>query len=270
MMLWERFSDFLKSHNFFFFLGKGGTGKTTLSILLANFFKKDTLLLSLDPAHNISDYLNLKEKKERKKFKNIVIFEPDIEKRLYKKALESAKKIEGISPLYTIFEDLSLRENLKFLPGIEEEVLIEIIIESFNEKFEKIIFDMPPTGLSLRLISMILFRERMLKFLLNQRKKIIELRKIKGEKIEGDIVYEKIEENLKFYLDFLERFKKESLFFIVFNPDKSSILEGERFLKFLKKKNFKIKKILNRLKEKMDKNYDIFVPELENPLSFLE
>ncbi len=267
-MLWEKFSDFLKFHNFFFFLGKGGTGKTTLSILLSIFFKKNTLLISLDPAHNISDYLNLKEKKERKRFKDIVIYEPDVEKLVNKKALEEAKKIERVSPLYTIFEDLSLRENFKFLPGIEEDVLIEIIIKSFQEKFEKVIFDMPPTGLSLRLISMIFFREKMLKFLLNQRKKIIELRKIKGEKIEEDIVYKKIEKNLKIYVDFLSRFKDESIFLIVFNPDKTSILEGERIEKFLKTKGLKVKKILNRFREKMSKNYDILIPELENPSTF--
>ncbi len=269
-MFWEKFSDFLKLYRFFFFLGKGGTGKTTLSILLSNFFKNNTFLLSLDPAHNISDYLDLKEKRERKNFKNIVIYEPDIEKLVNKKALEEAKKIESISPLYTIFDNLSLRENLKFLPGIEEDVLIEIIIESFKEKFEKIIFDMPPTGFSLRIISMIFFREKMLEFLLNQRKKIIELRKLKGEKIEKDPIYDKIKEHLKTYKNFLSEFQKNSLFFIVFNPDKASLLEGERIFKFLKEKGLKSKKILNRSKENKEKDYDILIPEIENPLYFLK
>ncbi|HHH53088.1 MAG TPA: ArsA family ATPase, partial [Bacteroidetes bacterium] len=45
-----------------FFTGKGGTGKTTNAILFAlkNARIKNSLLCSLDPAHNIYDILDIK------------------------------------------------------------------------------------------------------------------------------------------------------------------------------------------------------------------
>ncbi len=268
MTLFQKYSDFLISHKFFFFLGKGGSGKTTLSILFSKFFGKNTLLFSLDPAHNISDYLGLKEKKEFKEFKNIFIYEPDIEKLIDKKAFEESRKIEKISPLFILFED-SLRENFRFLPGIEEDCMIDLIIKGFYDNYDRVIFDMPPTALSLRIVSLILMRKKLLSFLLNQRKKIIELRKILGEKIEKDPVYEKIKENLNIYEKFYPEFKK-SIFFVVYNPFEASIKEGDRINDFLKKNGLIVKKIMNRVKEGSFKGFDIIIPEIENPLKLFE
>ncbi len=253
-----------QNYKYFFFLGKGGVGKTTLSILLSQHFK-NALLISLDPAHNISDILNLDIKKEHKNYKETQIYEPDIDKLIIKRSIEIAKNFEKISPLISIFEPVAIRENLPYLPGIEEEVILEIIFDTIDKNYDKIIFDMPPTGFSLRIINLIFLRKKIFNFLYKQRKKILTLRKVKGEEKKDDRILGKIKKEKEKYDRILPKIKNNSIFFIVSVPQKPSLLESERIKKFLKKRKLKFKRILNMSEKEHEslKEFDLIVPYIE-------
>lgn len=143
--------------HYYFFHGKGGAGKTTVSSAFAVRFAlegKKTLIVSTDPASNLSD-----------------VFEQKIE------GIE--KKIEGIDNLYAVSMDSDtevlkykkkiLGDSAGFLPkevldSIEEEFKSPCISEiaffnSFTEYFLKkdydiIIFDTAPSAHTLRLLEL--------------------------------------------------------------------------------------------------------------------
>ena len=76
-----------------FFLGKGGVGKTTLSLLYAIQNKeKKIALISLDKAHNLKDALIHFSDKD---LKHILIEEVDIEKEVENYLEEKKREIES-------------------------------------------------------------------------------------------------------------------------------------------------------------------------------
>jgi len=149
-----------KGYRVVFFIGKGGVGKTTSSaaaaIALAERGYK-TLIVSLDPAHNLGDVLmeNLSDK-PKKVTENLYAAELDMEKliRAYLKRLE-----ESMKHTYRYLTVINLEkyfEVLSFSPGIEEYATLEAIREILTngDEWDIIVFDTPPTGLTLRVLAL--------------------------------------------------------------------------------------------------------------------
>jgi len=145
------------------FSGKGGVGKTTISAatgLKSSELGKKTIVISLDPAHSLADSFDIPEK-ERLKAKglpirineNLYIQELDIQEELDRWWGEVAKFLEVLFST-TGLSDLVAQE-LAILPGMEEVTGLLYINHYYKKSdFEVIILDLPPTGETLRFISM--------------------------------------------------------------------------------------------------------------------
>ncbi|KAJ6253504.1 atpase asna1 [Anaeramoeba flamelloides] len=126
--------------------GKGGVGKTTVSSSIAVRFaevREKVLLISTDPAHNLSDSFNQKFGKEPslvKGYENLYAMEVD--------PLNSTREIvnETNNPL---FETLG-----SALPGIDEIISFTEIMRLLTKlDYDVVVFDTAPTGHTLRLLS---------------------------------------------------------------------------------------------------------------------
>jgi len=222
-----------------FFIGKGGVGKTTSSAAVSVALSKrgyKTLIVSIDPAHNLGDVFEVKLNDKPKQIaENLYAMELDMEKliKAYLKHLE-----ENLKHMYRYLTVINLEkyfEVLSFSPGIEEYATLEAIREILQEgdEWDIIIFDTPPTGLTLRVLALpeiaLIWTERLIEI----RKKILEKRRaienIQGERkfvIEGEEYKLPSGEEEDPVMKELNQYKSEIAFVrgVITNPKKTSVI----------------------------------------------
>ncbi len=231
-----------------FFLGKGGVGKSTSSALTALYLSnlgKDVLLVSMDPAHNQSDIFEIQLSEKPVKLKdNLIAKEIDINFWI-KKYLNDVES--QIKHSYSYLTALNLENYfgiIKYSPGIEEYALISAyneITESFQEK-DYIIFDMPPTALTLKFFGLPKLSLLWLDKLLDLRNEIIKKREIitkvkfGTKEIERDKIINKLNKQISSYEKIKKEFedKDKTKINLVLNPDKLSFSESGLIVKKLR------------------------------------
>lgn len=150
-----------ESLNWIFVGGKGGVGKTTTSCCLAVQLAKvrpNVLVVSTDPAHNLSDAFGQKFGREPVKvngFDNLFCMEVDSSGEQEWEAIEAAQQNQGVNPdglesgVGSIMKDL-----MTSVPGIDEAMAFAELMKMVQEmNYSTIVFDTAPTGHTLRLLS---------------------------------------------------------------------------------------------------------------------
>jgi arsenite-transporting ATPase len=150
-----------ESLNWIFVGGKGGVGKTTtsccLSVQLAK-VRPNVLIVSTDPAHNLSDAFGQKFGREPVKvngYDNLFCMEVDSSGDQEWEVHEAALAAQGVeadglqSGVGSIMKDL-----MTSVPGIDEAMAFAELMKMVQEmNYSTIVFDTAPTGHTLRLLS---------------------------------------------------------------------------------------------------------------------
>jgi len=237
-----------------FFMGKGGVGKSTSAALTSVFLAQKghrVLLVSLDPAHNQSDIF---EKslfdKPSEMMPGLLAAEIDQDAWIRTYLKDVHRQINKTYAYLTAFNLEKYFDVIKHSPGLEEYALIlafETIRKNYSH-FDYLMFDLPPTALSLKFFSLPSLSLVWIEHLLALRREIIEKRelitkiKLLGKEFERDKVLNKIEEQRKQYQAFKEMFEntEQTHVFLVLNPDKLSHAESLRILNDLKQINIRL------------------------------
>lgn len=142
------------------FGGKGGVGKTSCAaataLHLAEQFK--TLLISTDPAHSLSDSLNVKLKNSIlpvSEVQNLFAIEISADEAFEQFKNKHEQELKKLLETSTNLDNEDISDLLKLtIPGIDEIMSFKSIIDFIDEGgFEKYVVDMAPSGHALRLIS---------------------------------------------------------------------------------------------------------------------
>lgn len=233
-----------------FFVGKGGVGKSTNSALFAVKIArsgKKVLLNSIDPAHNLRDIFQVSlNPKPKELLPNLAVMETELDQWV-KKYLKSTE--DDFKAVYKYQEAFNLHKyfrTLKYSPGLEEYAVLLAMVDTVqsNREMDYIIFDTPPTALTLKFMALpsvsLLWLNELIKFrqtILDKKKIITRIKNGRRKAVvETDPILAKIECMVTRYREFDSLLKDRQLtrLFAVVNPDKLSQAETELIYKELK------------------------------------
>jgi arsenite-transporting ATPase len=230
-----------------FFLGKGGVGKTTMSAAFALALArsgKRVLIASLDPAHNLGDVLatSLKDKPCEVE-KNLYALEVDLNYWVEKYLEESREELASTYSYNLTLNLDSFFDIMKYSPGTEEYAVlwaIEHIRCDLSGDYDIVVYDTPPTALSLRFLAMpaisnlwIAELTKLRERILNKRSTITRLNPtspVANSCVDkaDDKVYGKLRSIKGRLTDLSSLFERESYMAVVLNPDLLSVSEAIR------------------------------------------
>ncbi len=239
-------------------IGKGGVGKTTTAASLGVLLHDrgfSVLIVSLDPAHNLLDVFNVRSSGKKVRVStSLEIVEVDVDEIVKKYLDDVALSIRSAFKHLSVLNIDKYIDTLSNAPGVEEHALMnefKRIIEENDDK-DFIIFDMPPTGLSLRILSLPFVHRSWLTELVKLRRAILDRRRMLkniGEDL-GDVPYDESEDpvmrELNHMLDECEKLiscltSRDTMCLLVLAPETLPLLEAVRAFEKLKSLNIAVR-----------------------------
>ena len=144
----------------YFSVGKGGVGKTTVSILasLALAPLGRTLLASLDPAKHLLEYLGLRRvAKPERTPAGFDAVQYDVDSVARRVAEEYAILLRQVMPGLTVVNLAGVVRAVRHAPGFEEEVFLRILRDltaRLGSGLDYLVVDTPPTGVTHRILNL--------------------------------------------------------------------------------------------------------------------
>ena len=270
-----------------FFLGKGGTGKSTASALLSLVLMekgKKVLLASFDDAHNQSDIFEADfSDKACTLGPCLKVLQIDRDKEIKQYLKKTAQNVKNSYAYLKAFNLDNYFDILKYSPGMEEYALVTAFmnLQTRYKGYDYLIIDMPPTALSLRFFNLpalsLIWIDQLekLRMEIYKRKEIISRIKFAGKEFERDKVLSRIREIKSDYQTLKNIFEdpQKTNLFVVFNQDVLSVAETRRIFDQLNSLNIEIKGLIcnDRMqegsKEKIVENRFSSIPIQHIPFS---
>lgn len=227
----------------FGFLGKGGVGKTTLSLALGRVLSRrgPTLVISLDPAHNLGDLAGVRlEDTPREVRPGLFLQEVDLEGRVRAFRDELRNLIRSRFPRLLYLAE-PLKEGMWF-PGDQEEALLRAMLDALEQPVDHVVLDMPPTGMALRVLGWASYRKRWLEALVRWREQIA-ARKRQVLRLWGREEKDTVLERLRMLLgqeDHRRAKIREVRWWVVETPDPLARKEAERIQETLAREGWSL------------------------------
>jgi len=251
---------------YLFFGGKGGVGKTTAAsataLYLLNQLKRNEsiLLFSTDPAHSLSDSLEVKignRLVEVKQLRGARLFAYEMDASL---ALERFRKAHGkvlaeIAERGTLLDEQDINELLSLsLPGLDEVMSLFELSELDREgKYAQIVVDTAPSGHTSRLLRLPEVFERAVRAmdLMGEKHRYMVAhfarRRVVADEV--DVFLSDLSNRIKAVRAMLHDGKQTS-FTLVTIPEAMSVLETQRYLELLTRQGVPVKDlIVNRVEQ---------------------
>lgn len=226
--------------------GKGGVGKSSSAAALAMEYAEEgyrTLLISTDPAHNVSDIFQQPiGGKITYIEKNLYGLEIDSEKETDAYIQKVKENIQGAVQVQMLEEVHRQLDSAKASPGADEAALFDKLISIILEeggRFDKLVFDTAPTGHTIRLLSLPELMGIWIEGLLSKRKKTnAQYSQLlnDGQPVD-DPIYDTLQERKQRFTKAREILldKQETTFLFVLNPEKLPIAETKKAILLLEK-----------------------------------
>ena len=264
-----------------FFTGKGGVGKSTISAASAWQLSRKyrVLIVSLDPAHNLGDVFGVVLNHKKQRFTDSLYLKEVNLQKLCREYLQ--REISVFTDTYRYLQTINLDNYfsvLKYSPGIEEYALLTSIEDTLRSErdFDYIVFDTPPTGLTLRFLALpwitITWIDRLIKIrrdILEKRHTIYRIRGLLDDK-ETILSYDENDD------DILKRLKtlkgnyqalssviqgKDCGIVLVYNPDTLSLKESKRLVDGLRELKLPLRLLINN---KIQKKYKTMADHVDS------
>ena len=228
---------------FVFFGGKGGVGKTTVSCaygLKSARAGVETLVVSTDPAHSVSDVFDQQFDDTPQPVAGVdglSALEIDPESEVTEHFDEIRARLSDHVSASMVNEINRQLEMAHQTPGAYEAALFDRFVDVMRESdpYDRVVFDTAPTGSTLRLLTLPEFLESWVDRLLYKRKKSIDLfeKGAVGDReprrvMDGDPVVEHLQDRKEFFEFAGGALRNDAAFFLVLNPDQLSLNETER------------------------------------------
>ena len=251
---------------YLFFGGKGGVGKTTAAsataLYLLNQLKRNEsiLLFSTDPAHSLSDSLDVKignRLVEVKQLRGARLFayEMDASLALERFRATNTKVLAEIAERGTLLDEEDINELLSLsLPGLDEVMSLFELSELDREgKYAHIVVDTAPSGHTSRLLRLPEVFDRMVKALdlMGEKHRYIVAhfarRRVVGDEV--DVFLRDLSKRIETVRSVLHD-REQTSFTLVTIPEKMSVLETQRYLELLTEQGVPVTDlIVNRVEQ---------------------
>jgi arsenite-transporting ATPase len=248
-----------------FFTGKGGVGKSTMSAASAWQLSQShrVLIVSLDPAHNLGDVFGVVLNHKKQRFTDSLYLKEVNMQKLCREYLQ--REIGVFTDTYRYLQTINLENYfsvLKYSPGIEEYALLTSIEETIRSEidFDYIVFDTPPTGLTLRFLALpwitVTWIDRLIQIrqeILKKRHTIYRIRGLLDDK-ETILSYDENDDDiLKRLKSLKENYQalssvlqgKDCGIVLVYNPDTLSLKESKRLIDGLYELKLPLRLLIN-------------------------
>jgi len=236
------------------FGGKGGVGKTTCAssagLYLAN-NNKNTLLISTDPAHSLSDSLGKEIGDGVKQIEGVdklSAIEISAEKALSRFKIEYEDELRRLLDTSTYLDGEDIDSVLALpIPGIDEVMGFKTIVDLIEEgNFDKYIVDTAPTGHAMRLLTLPELLDDWIKVMAKMRWKYRYMVTSFAGKYKPDSADDFLMSMKKTVkkIEGLLRGQSRCEFIIVAIPEDMAIKETERMIKSLDQYGMKVKQMV--------------------------
>lgn len=259
----------LSTARYLFFGGKGGVGKTTAAsataLFLLNKLKRDdsVLLFSTDPAHSLSDSLDVKVGNRlvevtQLRGARLFAYEMDASLALERFRAEHGKVLAEIAERGTLLDEDDINELLSLsLPGMDEVMsLFELSELDRERKYAHIVVDTAPSGHTTRLLRLPEVFERMVKALdlMGDKHRYIVAHFARRRPVadEVDLFLRDLSQRIEAVRKLLHD-KEQTSFTLVTIPEAMGVRETQRYLELLKEQGVPVRDlIVNRVEQEHD------------------